>query len=77
MHKQIRVRMPLDVAASPACRPAHTAVVVLPCRLLSRATTVQQRLYRDAYGCSRRGGGGAEAALDQVQQVVGLLESKR
>jgi hypothetical protein len=45
------------------------------CRLLSRARAVHDRLYREAYGCGRRGGAvDTGRLLDDVQDVQDLLQ---
>ncbi|KAF8066333.1 BICP0 [Scenedesmus sp. PABB004] len=45
-------------------------------RLFSRARSAHNRLLGDAYGCGRKGGGAAaEAGLDALQDMLGVLGS--
>ncbi|WIA22848.1 hypothetical protein OEZ86_009796 [Tetradesmus obliquus] len=47
-------------------------------RLLSRANALHNRLYTEAYGCGRKGGGWQmQRCLDSIQDVQGVLSSYR
>jgi hypothetical protein len=53
-------------------------VVFTLCRLQSRAQSVHNRVYREAYGCGRRGGAHQTGLLlDGVQDVIELLAGYR
>jgi hypothetical protein len=51
---------------------------MLLCRLLSRANSLHNRLYTEAYGCGRKGGGRQmQRSLDSIQDVLEVLSSYR
>jgi hypothetical protein len=48
------------------------------CRLQSRAQSVHNRVYREAYGCGRRGDAHSTGrVLDDVQDVMDTLSGYR
>jgi hypothetical protein len=50
----------------------------LLCRLLSRANSLHNRLYTEAYGCGRKGGSRQmQRCLDSIQDVLAVLSSYR
>lgn len=59
--------------------PCACAVCVVPfCRLRSRAQSVHDRVYRDTYGCGRRGNAHCTGLmLDGVQDVIDTLTGYR
>lgn len=59
-------------------KTSHSCCPVLLCRLLSRANALHNRLYTEAYGCGRKGGGWQmQRCLDSIQDVQGVLSSYR
>lgn len=60
------------------CVRVFVPVVFVLCRLQSRAQSVHNRVYREAYGCGKRGGAHQMGLLlDGVQDVIELLAGYR
>jgi hypothetical protein len=61
----------------PALKGLRTVSCLL-CRLLSRANSIRNRLYTEAYGCGRKGGSRQmQRCLDSIQDVLAVLSSYR
>jgi hypothetical protein len=53
-------------------------IIGVVCRLLSRANSVHDRLFQQAYGCGRKGSNShTQRMLESVQEVVATLSSYR
>jgi len=61
-----------------AQHPGSGAAAPTACRLLSRAQSVHNRVYREAFGCGRKGSNRQTGLLlDRVQEVIDTLTEYR